>query len=182
MQISKFSIALCVLALGITFAARADDTPAQAAARAAVAAKLNELAQTPFRTNMVNVVPPPVETNSMPTASMEMTNAPMVQPPAAMTSDISQNAPAMQTNSLPTPTMENTNAPAPPTGLTITNAPPAPPENLSVITNAPPMTAPALPISATKAEKLEALTAKYKMDQISPEEYFKQRAAILNGE
>jgi hypothetical protein len=50
-----------------------------------------------------------------------------------------------------------------------------------VITNAP-MTAPALPISATKEEKLEALTAKYKMDQISPEEYFKQRAAILNGE
>jgi hypothetical protein len=179
MQIPKFSIALCVLALGITFAARADDTPAQAAARAAVAAKLNELAQTPASTNMVNVVLPPMETNSMPAASMAMTNAPMVQPPAAMTSDILQNAPAMQTNSMPT--MENTNAPAPPTGLTITNAPPAPPENLSVITNAP-MTAPALPISATKEEKLEALTAKYKMDQISPEEYFKQRAAILNGE
>ncbi len=41
------------------------------------------------------------------------------------------------------------------------------------------MTAPALPISASKEAQLQELTAKYKADQISPEEYQKQRAAIL---
>ena len=42
-----------------------------------------------------------------------------------------------------------------------------------------PIAAPTLPISATKEERLQALLAKYKADQISPEEYHKQRAAIL---
>ena len=42
-----------------------------------------------------------------------------------------------------------------------------------------PIPAPTLPISAAKQEKLEALLAKYKADQISPEEYHVQRAAIL---
>jgi hypothetical protein len=31
----------------------------------------------------------------------------------------------------------------------------------------------------TKEEQLQELLGKYKADQISPEEYFKQRAAIL---
>jgi hypothetical protein len=39
--------------------------------------------------------------------------------------------------------------------------------------------APALPIAASKEERLQALLAKYKADQISPEEYHQQRAAIL---
>jgi cell division septation protein DedD len=38
---------------------------------------------------------------------------------------------------------------------------------------------PALPISASKADQLKALLAKYKTDQITPEEYHQQRAAIL---
>ena len=42
-----------------------------------------------------------------------------------------------------------------------------------------PLAAPALPISTSKEEQLQALLAKYKADQISPEEYQKQRAAIL---
>jgi hypothetical protein len=42
-----------------------------------------------------------------------------------------------------------------------------------------PIATPALPISATKEQQLQALLAKYKADQISPEEYHKQRAAIL---
>ena len=39
--------------------------------------------------------------------------------------------------------------------------------------------APALPIAASKEERLQALLEKYKADQISPEEYHQQRAAIL---
>jgi hypothetical protein len=42
-----------------------------------------------------------------------------------------------------------------------------------------PMEAPALPISSSKEDQLQALLAKYKADQITPEEYHKQRAAIL---
>jgi hypothetical protein len=42
-----------------------------------------------------------------------------------------------------------------------------------------PIEAPALPISASKEEQLQALLAKYKADQITPEEYHNQRAAIL---
>jgi len=42
-----------------------------------------------------------------------------------------------------------------------------------------PIAAPPLPISASKQERLEALLVKYKADQITPEEYHQQRAAIL---
>jgi len=42
-----------------------------------------------------------------------------------------------------------------------------------------PMEAPALPISASKEDQLQALLAKYKADQITPEEYHNQRAALL---
>ncbi|HEY1490447.1 MAG TPA: hypothetical protein VGF90_05340, partial [Verrucomicrobiae bacterium] len=43
----------------------------------------------------------------------------------------------------------------------------------------PPMVAPALPISAGKEQQLDALLARYQANLISPEEYQKQRAAIL---
>lgn len=42
-----------------------------------------------------------------------------------------------------------------------------------------PIEAPALPISADKQARLQALLAKYKADQITPEEYQKQRGEIL---
>ena len=42
-----------------------------------------------------------------------------------------------------------------------------------------PIASPALPISASKQEQLSALLAKYMADQITPEEYHRQRAAIL---
>jgi hypothetical protein len=42
-----------------------------------------------------------------------------------------------------------------------------------------PIAAPALPISASKDARLQALLQKYEADQITPEEYHQQRAAIL---
>jgi hypothetical protein len=42
-----------------------------------------------------------------------------------------------------------------------------------------PIEAPPLPISAAKEAQLQALLAKYKADQITPEEYHKRRAEIL---
>jgi hypothetical protein len=44
-----------------------------------------------------------------------------------------------------------------------------------------PIVAPPLPISAAQQAALDALDAKYKADQISPVDYFKQREAILNN-
>ena len=44
-----------------------------------------------------------------------------------------------------------------------------------------PVVAPALPIGASQQQKLLDLLAKYKADQISPEEYHRQRAAIISG-
>jgi hypothetical protein len=42
-----------------------------------------------------------------------------------------------------------------------------------------PIEAPLLPISAAKEAQLQALLVKYRADQITPEEYQKQRAEIL---
>jgi hypothetical protein len=42
-----------------------------------------------------------------------------------------------------------------------------------------PIPAPPLPLSAAKQAQLDALLVKYQADQISPDEYHKQRAAIL---
>jgi len=42
-----------------------------------------------------------------------------------------------------------------------------------------PIESPLLPISASQHAQLDALLAKYKANEITPEEYHKQRAAIL---
>jgi hypothetical protein len=49
----------------------------------------------------------------------------------------------------------------------------------TVIAPAPIGLAPPLPISADKQQKLQALLAKYRMDKVTPDEYQKERAAIL---
>jgi len=71
MQFSKVSIVICALALGTTLAIRAQDNPAQAAARAALAAKLFEIsAQEPI-TN-----PPAAATIPVPAAVVKPTDEP----------------------------------------------------------------------------------------------------------
>jgi hypothetical protein len=42
-----------------------------------------------------------------------------------------------------------------------------------------PIEAPLLPVTATQQAQLQALLAKYKANQITPEEYHRQRAEIL---
>jgi hypothetical protein len=44
-----------------------------------------------------------------------------------------------------------------------------------------PIVAPPLPISMTKEQQLQVLNARYMANEISPQEYFKQREAIING-
>ena len=44
---------------------------------------------------------------------------------------------------------------------------------------AKPIVAPALPIALSKEQKLSALLSHYKADQLTPQQYHEQRAAIL---
>jgi hypothetical protein len=46
----------------------------------------------------------------------------------------------------------------------------------------PSIPVPAPPITAEQATRLQELDAKYSADQISPEDYFVQREAILKGQ
>ena len=78
-----------------------------------------------------------------------------------------------------TPVTPVTTTPAAKPGVVVTPMPePGQPMKM-VIAPAPIGMAPPLPISAEKQQKLQALLAKYRMDQVTPEEYQTQRAAIL---
>jgi len=138
MKIFKLVPALGVFAFCVSFGSlRAQDNPAQAAAREALMKQMDQV-QAPE--------PPPAAPAAAPAIPETKPAAPAASAPVAA------------------PVMIITN-PAPP--ATVTPSGPVP------------IIAPALPISMTKEQRLQALLAKYKADQINPEEYHKQRAAIL---
>src|SRR5579863_6755752 len=108
MQISKFPIIICALALGTTMSLRADDNPAQAAARAALAAKLFELsdqsatnapaaAPTPAPATPAPEAPAPAPT--MPAAPVVVTPTPAATPMVTndATADAAAQAAAQET-------------------------------------------------------------------------------------
>jgi hypothetical protein len=116
----------------------------------------------------------------------EETQQPPVQtpPPAAAP----QVAPATTVvPSVPAPATAPTQnivvqTPAKPAPLEVAPAaaqPPAPANYPGKDLGLKPIVAPPLPISADKQARLQALTAQYIANQISPEEYFKQREEIL---
>jgi hypothetical protein len=232
MKISKLLPVLCVLALGAHgLTARAEDNPAQAAARMALAKQLFALdAQQPPATNSSlakpavgpgknkddNVVMAPINQPVSQTdkakakaekaaakakakqdaqaaadlkAKQEADKKLAAQPPVATTTQTDAdkqlaaqkaalaaalaNRQASDTKPVPPPTAVVTAPPAP------TPAPAADANYAGKDIGMKPMEAPALPITASKEAQLEALLAKYKADQITPEEYHKQREAIL---
>lgn len=118
------------------------DTPAQAAARAALLKQLQSGAPQPTTPPTTQASAAPVQKTAKPKAKP----VPAVQPVVAQPSK-------------PVPA-EVKNYPGKELGLK-------------------PIAAPASPLDATKEQKLQALLVKYKADQLSPEEYHQQRAAIL---
>jgi hypothetical protein len=101
----------------------------------------------------------PEDAPPVPTPAMK----PMAVPPVAQ---------------MPTPPM----MPPPPKPVAMMPSPPnATPNQFGNEPGFAPIVAPPLPISAAKQQQLAALLAQYEADQISPEEYHKQRAAILAG-
>jgi hypothetical protein len=177
MTISKLLPAVCAFALGATcVTVRADDNPAQAAARIALAKQLFEL--NAATNNAASMAAPDAaapasskaKTKAKPQASATAASqSPATNPaPAVVSSPESQKAAAekaaLAMPATPVPSQAGPTADAALAGSDL---------------GMKPIAAPALPISATKADRLQALLARYKADQITPEEYHQQRAAIL---
>lgn len=177
MTISKLLPAVCAFALGATcVTVRADDNPAQAAARIALAKQLFELnaatnnAPAMAATNAAAPATSSKEAKAKTKASKTVASqSPATNPaPAAVNSPESQKAAA-----------EKAALAMPPTAVPSQAGPTADAALAGRDLGMKPIAGPALPISATKADRLQALLAKYKADQITPEEYHQQRAAIL---
>jgi outer membrane biosynthesis protein TonB len=176
MQVSKSLLIVCASVICAGFiSAHAQDNPAQAAARAALMEKMNELdgPQTPPPA-AVPAEPPPAPTLPATTPEPGMAPIQTPEPATTMTPPPEKSSPVAP----PVPIMmpPTNNVPVPPP-----SAPPAKPTAAKQTGNdgLQPIVAPPLPISMTKEEQLQALLEKYKADQITPQEYFKQRAAIL---
>jgi hypothetical protein len=189
---------------------RADDTPAQAAARAALEQKLNELATQPSAAPPIVVTPsgakvetpapvvvvPPVAPAPAPVPApgadmVQPTPAPAMAASPASDSEAQAKARAallqkmseIDTQPAATPPLAPEKVVVQQMETPAAVAPVAAPvETKSDVVVEPvvkPMETPALPISATKEERLQALLEKYKADQITPEEYHTERAKII---
>jgi hypothetical protein len=194
------AMALCAS----TFSTRADDTPAQAAARAALMQDMNETgnAETsnPPPPPFAPATPPP----SAPPTNMQ-TNMPVVATPAPTTT-VPAAAPGSAKNLvLPPveqetiPTNQVTQYPVNPAPGTYTNsastqsaAMAALPEQTSgnSAPSAPAVTPgvhegpvpPPLPISGSQQQQLQALLQQYVANQITPAQYQAERAKIIAGQ
>lgn len=219
MTISKLPFVLCALAIGtLCFTVRADDNPAQAAARMALAKQqFEQNAQPatnapapaarptpPVNTKKAKMEKPVAAPQPKPAAQAPAVAARPAPQPAPVAGDNSAQAaarmalgqqPGMTTTS--SPVVNNTgitalgSTPAAKPATATLNPVPSPPVLLYTPTSPgnnnyvgqslglKPIVAPALPITAGKQARLQALLERYQADQITPEEYHKQRAAIL---
>jgi hypothetical protein len=198
MQVSKFLLAFCATTVCAGFLSlQAQDTPAQAAARSAL---MNSLGQPPTATPSApkTQLPPPTAPKApTPPATPVAPAAPVVAAPAAVpvataSQPLDSDAQAacraallqamgLPASSAPAAVAPIVAAPAPPPVKPVASSP-AKAVTASTVGNESgymPIVAPPLPISATKQHELDALLAHYKADQITPEEYHKQRSIIL---
>lgn len=198
MQIPKISLWICALALGGVITIRAEDTAAQAAARAAMLEKMQELEggsttapQTPAPAESAPAAVTPAPTTPPAAAPAETV------PPAA-TTPAPVETPADSTIMSPAITqpgdseaqararaalnekMAALGTPAAPTQpASASNASPAVNAAAAASASPAPIVAPPLPINFSKEQKLDWLLNLYKANQISPQQYHEQRAAIL---
>ena len=203
MQIPKISLLVCALALGATMTTPAADTPAQAAARAAMESKLKELnAQCPA-TNTIeappavkngtcapaknDVVMKSVSTETKPMTSQQKAQADKAATKAKAKQDAAQlkaKKEAQAAADAKAAAEKKTKAEAEKKLAELKQAEANAAKPVKV--DAPgaelglhQIAAPPLPIAASKESRLQALLGKYKTNQLTPEEYHNQRAAIL---
>jgi hypothetical protein len=178
MTFSKLLPAFCVVALSATgFIARAEDNPAQAAARIALAKQL-------FDMNAQAGTNAPATSSDSSTSTHAMASAPAPAPapvaaPAPAPASPAPSAPASKRDDAEKAAL-STAMTTPATSSTTNSAAAAaalnyPGKDLGL----KPVSAPPLPISTAKQQRLQALLDKYKADQLTPDEYHQQRAAIL---
>jgi hypothetical protein len=193
--------------------AGANDTPAQAAARAALMEKMGQPdAQQNRPANAMTASPPPVkpmpaETQPASVPAVHKTTSPRAAvAPVRTTKPVTAPVPSADNSGIFTPVPPPSNpgvqpgvnaAPTgtPPSSYQWQNPPPAKPAAPAVapavkpvpanagyagkILGFKPVEAPPPPVSAQKVAELQALLARYMANQVSPDEYQKERAAIL---
>lgn len=205
MQIPKIAAVFCALMLAATVVL-AEDNAEQAAARAALVAKLFDMSAESAPTNYAQPAPPVTApaftTTTVVKPSVKVDNA-VMHPINQKAAPVYQPVPRIDIGGnyrvLNTP--HNAQIETPP--LNWTKTPPARnvPSSISqkpmatqstatktqsvmptaVSSEYIPMVAPATPLAAGKQQTLLDLLNKYKADQITPEEYHRQRAAIIGG-
>ena len=193
MQISKFLLCLCALALCAGMAVHAEDTPAQAAARAAMMKQMQELqggsasapqTSAPAKSAPAATAKPPAAV--APAANKTSTAAPAQMPAASSTSNLPPAAPqpgdtAAQATARAALEAKMAELGTPYTPAPVVAAQGTMPTARSASTMGQPIVAPPLPISTAQEQKLQSLLSLYRANQISPQQYQEQRAAILAG-
>jgi hypothetical protein len=165
MQISRFFLAACgaayCLALLPLCAADAD-----------VDSKLREALRQ--KTNELDAQPAPT---ARPTPPAQWTPAAQPKARAQLSSPKAKSEPAVKA----TATAGKPSAPAPATAAQPAPAPQSPTKPKVIKGQQPltPIEGPPPSVTADKEQRLQELSAKYKADQITPEEYHQQRAKIL---
>ena len=182
MHAHKFLLVVSMTAVMVVSAnLRADDTPEEAALREALRKAGSTSATQPMTPPVAKPAP---AMNPAPTpAPKPVPVQPRMSQPVAAPGGQSGGATASGADHdaliEALRTQQGTTASAP-TATEVSIPPPSMSPALSQGTTAfEPLQAPALPISATKQQRLDALLSQYKADQITPEQYHTQRAAIL---
>jgi hypothetical protein len=166
MQSLKFPAMICVCALVFTASVRADDNAAQAAARAAVLAQLAQIdaaTPTPAPAPAPIISAPVIKPQPAPVQTLVVTEPVVSQPPTVAVITADDNAAQARARAMLAKEQ-----------VIVT-------QSTAQTTSFLPVNAPALPISGSKETRLQALNEQYKSGQISPQDYFNQREAILNG-
>jgi Tfp pilus assembly protein PilE len=189
MQISKLIASVCVAACCASFSiVQAQDTPAQAAARAALMQQMSQFDQQPAQPAQAAqpTNPPPVLVT--PSGVVPAQAAPLTIVRTVTVAGPTNTSPAVQVTatggqplSYQWNTATNTTLVLPSTNppIIVTRpvvVPPAKPANPPGLN---PILAPPLPITASKEMQLQSLLQQYLNDQITPEQYQIERAKIL---
>lgn len=197
MQISKSFLIACAAAYGAAVSPLcAEDTEAQIRARAALQQKLNELQMQPQPAAISAPAAAPAA-RAVPSAPAAVAAAPaaadpdsvakareavrqkmaeLEQTPAAQPAAAPAAAPAKRGTKPPRTEKQTEHALAQPVA-----APAAPGKSTSAqaAPSLPQIEGPAAAIATSKQQRLDELLNRYRADQITPEEYHQQRAAIL---
>lgn len=180
MQISKISLLICGIALCSTLVGYAEDNPAQAAARKALEQKMSEMEKSaccPATNASACCLANPSGDNEAQAKARIALKEKMAEigtaaaPACCMASQSGDNEAQVKARAALKEKMVELGAPVAPASAPVVQAKS---ESGVVLPTPPP-----LPIKASKEARLQELLAQYKADQITPQAYHEQRAAIL---